>query len=294
MTLLRSALYLPASRAGAVAKARDADCDAIILDLEDAVAPDAKEDARHAALRAARDGGFGERMLVVRVNGAGTDWHAADIAGLAALDEGLIDAVLLPKVSDPALLRDTRKALPAGTALWAMVETCAGCIALDAIAACAKEVGLTTLVMGTNDLALEMRCGSDAARTPMLPLLTQAVVIARAHGLAVLDGVFNALDDEAGLRRESEQGALLGFDGKTVIHPRQLAAVNAAFGPSPDEVEQARGIIAAFALPENSGKGVIGHGGRMVELLHLRQAERLVAMHEAVERRAATRADRAD
>nr|WP_240957129.1 CoA ester lyase [Pseudopontixanthobacter vadosimaris] len=292
--MLRSALYLPANRAGAVAKARNADCDAVILDLEDAVAPDAKEDARNAALQAAREGGFGERLLVVRVNGAGTPWHTGDLAALARLDAGLIDAVLLPKVSDAALLRDARKALPNGMALWAMVETCAGCIALDAIAAAGRQAGLTTLVMGTNDLALEMRCGSDAARTPMLPLLTRAVVTARAHGLAVLDGVFNALDDEDGLCRESKQGALLGFDGKTVIHPKQLCTVNAAFGPSPDEVQQARGIIAAFARPENSGKGVISHDGRMVELLHLRQAEQTVAMQEAIERRAAPGASRAD
>ena len=287
MTLLRSALYLPANRSGAVAKARTADCDAVILDLEDAVAPGAKQDARSAAVQAVRDGGFGERMLVIRVNGAETQWHEADLAALSSLSDGLFNAVLLPKVSDPAALAQAREALPDAIALWAMVETCAGCIALDAIAASGKERGLTTLVMGTNDLALEMRCGNDAARTPMLPLLTNAVVTARARGLAVLDGVFNALDDEDGLRRECQQGALLGFDGKTVIHPKQLAATNEAFGPSPRGVEQARAIISAFALPENSGKGVISHDGRMVELLHLRQSERLVAMQEAIERRAA-------
>lgn len=287
MTLLRSALYLPANRSGAVAKARTADCDAVILDLEDAVAPDAKQDARSAAVQAVRDGGFGERMLVIRVNGAETQWHEADLAALSSLSGGLPGAVLLPKVSDPAALAQAREALPDAIALWAMVETCAGCIALDAIAASGKERGLTTLVMGTNDLALEMGCGNDAARTPMLPLLTNAVVTARAHGLAVLDGVFNALDDEDGLRRECQQGALLGFDGKTVIHPKQLPAINEAFGPSPRGVEQARAIISAFALPGNSGKGVISHDGRMVELLHLRQAERLVAMQEAIERRAA-------
>ena len=251
------------------------------------MAPGAKQDARSAAVQAVRDGGFGERMLVIRVNGAETQWHEADLAALSSLSGGLPGAVLLPKVSDPAALAQAREALPDAIALWAMVETCAGCIALDAIAASGKERGLTTLVMGTNDLALEMRCGNDAARTPMLPLLTNAVVTARAHGLAVLDGVFNALDDEDGLQRECQQGALLGFDGKTVIHPKQLAATNEAFGPSPRGVEQARAIISAFALPENSGKGVISHDGRMVELLHLRQAERLVAMQEAIERRAA-------
>lgn len=287
MTLLRSALYLPANRSGAVARARTADCDAVILDLEDAVAPAAKQDARSAAVQAVRDGGFGERTLVIRVNGAETQWHEADLAALSSLSDGLPDAVLLPKVSDPAALAQAREALPDAIALWDMVETCAGCIALYAIAASGKERGLTTLVMGTNDLALEMRCGNDAARTPMLPLLTNAVVTARAHGLAVLDGVFNALDDEDGLQRECQQGALLGFDGKTVIHPKQLPATNEAFGPSPRGVEQARAIISAFALPENSGKGVISHDGRMVELLHLRQAERLVAMQEAIERRAA-------
>lgn len=278
---LRSALYLPANRPGAVEKARNADCDAVILDLEDAVAPDAKAEARDAAVAAVRAGGFGHRLLVVRVNGLDSEWGDADCAALAVAGA---NAVLAPKLSSPGQIAEYRAALGAGPELWAMLETCAAFLALPAIAAAAPDAGLTTFVIGTNDLALEMRCTLDTQRSALLPLLTGSVVAARAHGLSVLDGVFNALDDETGYAAQCRQGAQLGFDGKTVIHPKQLAAANAAFGPSAADIEQARALVAAFAAPENAGKGVIAFGGKMAEILHLRGAERVLAISAAMNR----------
>ncbi len=278
---LRTALFLPANRATAVERARTAECDAVILDLEDAVAPDAKDDARAAATHAAAHGGFGHRLLVVRTNGIGSPWWQDDCAALA--DAGA-QAVLVPKLSSPAELRQYRKALGSGPEIWAMLETCAGFLDLPAIAAAAADARLTTFVLGTNDLALEMRCTLDPPRSAMLTLLTQAVVAARAHGLAVIDGVFNDLADEAGFVAQCRQGALLGFDGKTVIHPKQLALANAAFAPSPAAVEQARAVVDAFADPANAGKGVIKVDGRMTEILHLRAAERTLAIFAATRR----------
>lgn len=275
MPPLRTALYLPANRASAVAKARAAPCDAVILDLEDAVAPEAKDEARAAAMAAATEGGFGERLLVVRANGSGSAWCADDLSALA---HAPVAAALLPKVSAPADLAAARSVLPAHIALWAMVETCAAMLDLAAICREARALGLAALVMGTNDLALEMRCTLDAERSAVLPVLTQAVVCARAHGLAVLDGVFNRLDDEAGLAHEARQAAALGFDGKTAIHPAQLGPINAAFTPDAAAIARAQGIVAAFAAPENAGKGAIRHEGAMVELLHLREAERVLAL----------------
>lgn len=277
---LRSALYLPANRASAVQKARNADCDAVILDLEDAVAPEAKSEARHAAVEAVNQGGFGHRLLVVRINALDTQWGPADCAALAGCGP---DAVLVPKLCHPEEAGIYRQQLGNGPELWAMLETCIAFTQLSAIAAKSKESNLTTFVMGTNDLALEMRAKLDIERTAFQPLLTQAVVTTRAHGLAILDGVFNDIADESGLQRQCEQGAAIGFDGKTVIHPKQLAITNSAFSPSDDEVAKARTIVEAFALPENAGKGVIKVDGRMTEILHLREAERTLALHDATE-----------
>lgn len=284
---LRSALYLPAHRASAVARAREADCDAVILDLEDAVAPESKAEARQAALAAVREGGFGSRLLVVRINALGSEWGAADCAAL--LGSG-VAAVLVPKLSTAAELAEYRTALGDGPELWAMLETCRAFLDLPAISAAAGDARLTCFVLGTNDLALEMRCQLDSERSAMLPLLTQAVVAARAHDLAVLDGVFNALEDDEGFVRQCRQGASFGFDGKTVIHPRQLAAANAAFSPSDDEVARAERIVTAFAAPENTGKGVITVDGRMAEILHLREAQRALHIRDSIAARASTAA----
>ncbi len=278
---LRTVLYLPANRASAVEKARAADCDAVILDLEDAVAPEAKAEARAAAVAAVEQGGFGHRLLVVRTNAIGTEWWQDDCAALAAAGAA---AVLIPKLSSPHELGRFREALGEDPEIWAMLESCTGFLELSTIAAAAGRANLTTFVLGTNDLALEMRCTLDTGRSALLPLLTQAIVTARAYGLAVIDGVFNALDDDAGFAVQCAQGALLGFDGKTVVHPSQLAAANAAFSPTLAELDHATAVVAAFAAPENTGKGVIRVNGKMAELLHLRQAERTLALDASIRR----------
>ena len=273
MTRLRSALFMPASNPRALAKARTLPCNAVILDLEDAVAPDMKDEARAQAVAALREGGFGERAVIARINGLDTPWGEADAAALA----GVAATVLLPKVNGPDDLARARAALGDGVALWAMVETCAALLALPALAEGAGAFGLTALVAGTNDLAKQMRCRPDGARTPLLPVLSQIVVAARAAGIIALDGVCNALGDAKRLAAECAQGAMLGFDGKTLIHPGQIDAANAAFGPSAEELAWAREVVAAFADPTNADKGAIRLGEAMVERLHLAEAERVLA-----------------
>ncbi len=280
---MRTALYLPANRASAVAKARTADCDVVILDLEDAVSPDAKTQARSDAVAAVTQGGFGGRLLVVRVNALDSEWGADDCAALSAARP---DAVLLPKISSAADIALARKHLPADLPIWAMLETCAAFLDIASVARGGLDSGLAAFVLGTNDLALEMRCTLDTGRSAMAPLLTQAVVAARATGLAIFDGVFNDIADDAGFASQCAQGAALGFDGKTVIHPSQLAAANAAFGPTDAQIARSHAIMQAFAAPENAGKGVIKVDGKMVELLHLREAERYLAIQQAISNRA--------
>ena len=277
--MLRSALFLPASNPRAIAKARELTCDAVVLDLEDAVAPDAKAAAREAAVAAAREGGFGARSLVVRVNAADTPWATADLTAMKeAIHHGApVAAVLLPKVDGPADLARARAALGEGVALWAMIETCAAVLALPALAGAAHAAGLTALVAGTNDLAKDMRCRPDAARLPLVPALAQIVTAARAAGVVALDGVCNALDDPARLRAECAQGAMLGFDGKSLIHPAQIEAAHAAFGADADQIAWARRVVAAFAAPEAAGKGAVRMDGAMVERLHLATAEEVLA-----------------
>ena len=270
MKQIRSALYLPASNARAIEKARGLECDAVILDLEDAVAPEAKAAARAQAIAAARDGGFGTRTLVLRINALDTQWGGADCQ--AAADAGF-DAILLPKVSRPDDLSAAR-AILGETPLWAMIEMCAAMLALPAIAA---APGLACLVAGTNDLAKDMRCTPGADRLPLLPHLTAIVTAARAHSLIALDGVSNVLADTPGLAAECAQGSAFGFDGKTLIHPAQIAPANRAFLPSAERMAWARNVIAAFAAPENNGKGAIRVNGEMIERLHLAEAERLVS-----------------
>ncbi|MDP3176001.1 MAG: CoA ester lyase [Phenylobacterium sp.] len=274
----RSVLYMPASNARAVDKARTLPCDVVILDLEDAVAPDAKAEARTLAVDAIRAGGFGSREVVLRVNGLDTPWGRDDLA--AARGAGA-DAVLVPKVASAADVAAYGSAA-AGVRLWAMIETCAALFALDAIGAAAREHRFDVWVAGTNDLAKELRCRQDVERASLLAPLSLIVAAARAHGLAVLDGVFNGLDDDAGLGRQCEQGAAFGFDGKTLIHPRQIEAANRAFAPSADEVAWARTVVAAFDSPENATKGVLRIDGRMVERLHLEEARRQIAVSEAI------------
>jgi citrate lyase subunit beta/citryl-CoA lyase len=282
----RSVLYMPGSNARALEKARDLPADALILDLEDAVAPEAKDLARRQVAEAVRAGAYGRREVVIRVNGPGTPWHEADLAAAA---EAGPDAILIPKVSAPDTLRAVGERLadsdaPERVRVWAMIETPLAILSAEAIARAARDpvTRLSCLVMGTNDLAKETRARIVPGRAPMLPWLMQALAAARAHGLDIVDGVYNALADEAGFRAECEQGRDLGFDGKTLIHPNQVAAANEVFAPAVDEVERGRAIIAAFDLPENRSKGAISMDGRMVERLHADMARRTVALAEAI------------
>lgn len=281
----RTALYLPATNAKALAKARTLPVDIVILDLEDAVAPDRKAEARDAAVAAVKEGGFGERELIIRANGLDTPWALDDLA--AAARSGA-DGVLVPKVgsvADIARCEELLRAAPPDLSLWAMVETCAAVLALPAIAAAADGTRFAAMVLGTNDLAKEMRAALTPDRLAFLPILTSAVVAARAHGLVVLDGVCNDFQDIDRFEAECRQGLVLGFDGKTIIHPRQVDPCNAVYSPTPEEVQWAECIIAAFDAPEHAGKGVVQIDGRMVELLHLEQARRLVTTAAAIARR---------
>ncbi|WP_298197398.1 CoA ester lyase [Novosphingobium sp.] len=274
----RSALYLPASNAKALAKARTLPADVVMLDLEDAVAPEWKAEARAAAVAAVREGGFGPREVAIRANGLDTPWGAEDLAAIATSGA---DAVVVPKISTPADILACETALaaaPPGLQLWAMIETCTAVGNLFPIATLAASTRLSLWMMGTNDLAKEMRAQLTPDRAAFVAILTQAVCAGRAHGLALLDGVCNEFHDLDRFRAEAAQGLMLGFDGKTVIHPAQIEPCNAVFSPSPAELARAEAIIAAFALPENAGKGAIQVDGKMAELLHLEQARRLVAV----------------
>jgi len=274
----RSALYLPASNERALAKARSLPADVVIIDLEDAVAPEAKADARAAAVAAVGEGGFGRRELVVRCNALDTPWGADDLAAIAAAGP---DAVLVPKIAsaqDVLAYDAALAAAPPYTALWVMIETCAVLSRLDAVAACTATTRLAGFVLGTNDLAKEMRARLRPGRAPFLPVLTQSVAAARAHGLVVLDGVCNEFRDLDLFRAETEQGLEFGFDGKSLIHPDQIDPCNALFSPSRDELAWAQAVVAAFDLPENAGKGAIRIEGKMAELLHRDQARQLLAV----------------
>ena len=273
----RSALYMPAANARAIEKARDLPCDVVILDLEDAVAPEAKALARDQAAAAVRQGGFGRREVVIRVNGLDTPWGLED---LAAAIEARPDAILVPKVSSGHDVRAYGAVEAGGVALWAMIETCAALFALDDIAR--AGAGLSALVVGTNDLAKEMRCRLSVERAALVGPLSLIVAAARAHGLVVLDGVFNDIADADGLARQCAQGLEFGFDGKTLIHPSQVEPANAAFSPTPEEIAWSQAVTAAFDSPENTVKGVIKVDGRMVERLHLAQARRVLAVAQAI------------
>lgn len=278
----RSALYMPASNAKAVEKARSLDADVIILDLEDAVAPEMKPAAREAAVAAVKAGGFGPREVVIRVNGIDTPWGADDLAAAA---EAGPDAVLVPKVNDAADVRlydQHLGAAPPRTRLWTMIETAKAAFYLWEIAEARHGTRLSTWVMGVNDFAKEMRARQTPDRAPFLPLLTLSVAAARAHGLTILDGVHNDIEDLAALEAVCVQGVDFGFDGKTLIHPKHLEICNRVFSPSPEDVAWSHAVIAAFNAPENAGKGALRVDGKMAERLHLAQAERLVAVAEAI------------
>ena len=275
----RSALYLPASNARAADKARTLPCDVVILDLEDAVAPDAKIESRALAVSAVQAGGYGGREVVIRGNGLDTPWGRDDLEAIAAARP---DAVLIPKVSSPADLQAVRAVVGPDLPIWAMIETCAAIFALEAIGAASTAFEVSVWVIGSNDLAKEMRCALTTDRAPLLAALSLSVIAARAHGLTILDGVFNEIADAEGLAHQCAQGAAFGFDGKTLIHPGQIEAANRAFSPDPEAVAWARVVVDAFAQPGTGDKGVLKVDGRMVERLHLAQAQRLIAIAEAI------------
>ena len=290
LRLRRSVLYVPAGNPRARAKAASLDWDAVVFDLEDAVAPDAKARARGGLVQAVRghaaDGRYGGREVVVRINGTDTADFAADLDAVASCRP---HGVLLPKIDGPdalAVVADACRArsLADGLRLWAMVETPAALLSLDAIATAgvAASPRLDCLVIGTNDLAKDTGVSMADGRLHLRPWLMQAVLVAKRHRLAVLDGVWNDFADRAGFEAECAEGRAMGFDGKTLIHPTQIDAANRAFGATPDELAEAQRIVDAFARPEHAGAGVVNLGGRMAERLHLAQAERLLARAEAI------------
>ncbi|WP_406720270.1 CoA ester lyase [Thioclava litoralis] len=279
----RSVLYIPGSKERALEKATGLECDAIIFDLEDAVAIDEKVNARDILVSALKTADYGNRARIVRVNGLDTDWGREDVLSMArALREGAkIDAILIPKVNTPADL-DAVADLVAEVPLWAMMETSLGMLNAQAIAAHPRLQGM---VMGTNDLAKELGSRFRADRLPMLPGLGLCLLAAKAYGKIIVDGVYNAFKDEEGLRAECDQGRDMGFDGKTLIHPAQLAVANAAFAPSEAEIDLARRQIAAFDEAQANGQGVAVVDGKIVENLHIVTARQILAKAEAVSAR---------
>ncbi|SMX31142.1 HpcH/HpaI aldolase/citrate lyase family protein [Actibacterium lipolyticum] len=271
----RSVLYIPGSKERALEKAKTLPVDAIIFDLEDAVAVEEKVSARETLRNALAEGDYGSRMRIVRINGLDSEWGRDDALAAASMD---CDAVLLPKVECPEQVQQLSELVP-GKAIWAMMETPLGILNAAAIAAHDRMVGF---VMGTNDLAKELKCRFRADRMPMLTSLQMCLLAARAEGIVVVDGVYNAFKDEDGLRAECEQGRDMGFDGKTLIHPAQVAIANAAFAPTEEEVDLARRQIAAFEEAEAKGLGVAVVDGRIVENLHIVTAQETLAKAAAI------------
>ncbi len=278
----RSVLYMPGSNARALEKARTLAADGLILDLEDAVAPDAKDVARTQVVEAVKAGGYGGRELLVRVNGLNTPWFHADVA--AAATSGA-DAILIPKVESADAVRQVEAIMdaagaPATMAIWCMMETPRGILKAEEIAASTPRMG--GFVMGTSDLAKDLHCAHTPMRLPMITSLGLCLLAARAYGLAVLDGVYLDLSDDAGFEASCVQGLELGFDGKTLIHPKTIDAANRVFAPSEKEIEWSKKIIAAHAEAAAEGKGVVVVDGKLVENLHVENAKRIVRLAEQI------------
>jgi citrate lyase subunit beta / citryl-CoA lyase len=286
----RSVLYMPGSNSRALEKARELPADGLILDLEDAVAPEAKAQARDNIVAALKTG-FGDREVMVRINGLDTRWWVDDLNTVLSAPRKP-DAIRVPKISDPDQLEDLAARFvdlhtDPHVRVWAMMETPLAMLNAQRIAAAAldSETRLSGFVMGTNDLAKDTRARLIPGRAPMLPWLMTCVAAARAYGLGILDGVYNDLGNAEGFVEECKQARDLGFDGKTLIHPRQIEPCNEVFSPSADEVAIARKMIAAFELPENANKGVVQVDGKMVERLHAEMAKQTVAIADAIEKR---------
>ncbi len=284
LTPRRSVLYMPGSNQRAMEKAKSLSADTLVMDLEDAVAIDQKDVAREQVVAAVNQGGYGYRELVIRVNGVDTPWFQDDVAAVA---KSQAKAICLPKIESAEQVVQVVAELDAGGApsdmeIWAMIETPKGVQQVNAIAAAHPRLSL--LMMGTSDLAKEMRIPHTADRLGFIACLSQCVLAARAEGLDILDGVHLALDDEAGLHALCEQGKQLGFDGKTLIHPKQIDVANQVFSPEPAEVDKAQRVIAAFEQAESEGKGVVVVDGKLVENLHVEEAKRTLAIQEAITR----------
>jgi citrate lyase subunit beta/citryl-CoA lyase len=277
----RSVLYMPAANERALEKAKSIPADALIFDLEDAVAPDAKDTARANAVAAAGSGEYGRREITIRCNGLATPWGAADLA--AAAGSGA-SAVVIPKVDSCEYLDEISRHLQAAgapdeLAIWAMIETPRAVLDARAIAAHPR---VEVLVMGNNDLAKELRTGVLPERTPLIPALAMALLAAREAGKVILDGVYNDVQDAEGFLSEARQGKAMGFDGKTLVHPSQVEPANTVWAPSGDEIELSRRVIAAFAEAQALGRGVVTVDGRMIEHLHVQNAERILAVADAI------------
>ena len=279
--VLRSALYMPSSNARALEKAKTIPADAIIFDLEDAVAPDAKAGARDQAVAAVGSGEYGERVLTIRANGLDTPWGEDDLRAIATSGAS---AVVIPKVSGAAHLAQVLEVLdeagaPAELSVWAMIETPTAVLDVRTIAGFDR---VSVLVMGTNDLAKELRAALVPGRAPLVPHLASALLAAREAGIVILDGVYTDVKDLAGFETECVQGAELGFDGKTLVHPTQVEVANRVWAPSEDEIAYAHRVIEAFEQAEAEGKGVVTVDGRMIENLHVDNARRTLATAEAI------------
>ena len=286
----RSALYMPGSNARALEKAKSLPADVLIFDLEDAVSPDAKVTARDQVIAAVRQGGYGNREIAVRVNAPDTPWGKDDLAAVA---EAGPDAILVPKISTPGDIMMAAKCIREGSApertrLWAMMETPLAILNADSIARTGADPAsrLSLLVMGTNDIAKDTRARLTPGRPAMLAYLSICVAAARAHGLEILDGVYNDFSNEAGFKAECEQGRDFGMDGKTLIHPNQVATANVVFAPADEEIAWAQKVITVFETPENRTKGAVQVEGRMVERMHAEMAQRTVALARAIAARA--------
>lgn len=278
----RSVLYMPGANTRALEKARTLPADALIFDLEDAVAPDAKEAARANVVAAAQSKGYGKREIAIRCNGLSTPWGAADITAIA---KSGADAVVVPKVESAAEVASVIGLLdaagaPESMAVWAMMETPKGILRAEEVAG--SHPRLTLFIMGTNDLVKDMRARHTPMRLPMVTALGLGMLAARAHGLTILDGVYNDIQDAEGFRAVCQQGLEMGFDGKTLIHPSQVEPCNEVFAPSAAELEMAGKIVSAFKAAQAEGKGVVTVDGRMIENLHVEQAERALALAAAI------------
>jgi citrate lyase subunit beta/citryl-CoA lyase len=278
----RSVLYMPGANERALEKAKGLEADALIFDLEDAVAPDAKAEARDRVCAAAADEGYGRREITIRVNGLDTEWHADDVAAVAKAGPA---GMVVPKINSVDDVHAVEQALeragaPDHTRIWAMVETPIAMLDAHRIASCSER--LAVLVMGTNDLAKELQAEHVPGRQPLLTGLGLCLLAARAAGKVILDGVYNDIKDAKGFEAECVQGRQMGFDGKTLIHPSQLEPANRVFAPSEAELERAREVVAAFEEATAAGKGVVTVGGRMIEQLHVAQAQRALAQAEAI------------